>query len=59
MDGDLSQTALKSVELMGERARPLIPELKRCIAESKNSGARDWAGRILRRIAPGEMPPIR
>lgn len=57
-EGDVPQTALNSVELMGERARPLIPELKRCIAESKNSGSRDWAGRILRRIAPEAMPPM-
>lgn len=57
MPGDLPQVALNSVEAMGEQARVFIPELKQCL-NSKNSGARDWAGRILRRLAPEQMPPI-
>jgi hypothetical protein len=57
MEGDHPQIALNTVELMGARVMEIVPELKECL-QSKNGGARDWAGRILRRVAPEEMPPI-
>lgn len=56
-DGQHAQTAMNVVERMGEYATILAPELKQCL-QAKERGARDWAARVLRKVAPEEMPPI-
>jgi HEAT repeat protein len=53
-----AQSALNALEQMDTAAaRTTISELKRLL-NSRDSGVRDRAGRLLRKIAPEEMPPI-
>jgi hypothetical protein len=51
------QSALNVLEKMGDAARPAIPEIKAAL-HSLSTDVRDHAGRLLRKLAPEEMPPI-
>jgi hypothetical protein len=54
---DDAQSALNALEMMGEAARPAVPDLKPLL-NSEHWGTRERAGRLLRKLAPAEMPPI-
>ena len=54
---DLGQNALDVLGKMGAAACPAIPEIKAALY-SPSVGVRDRAGRLLRKLAPEEMPPI-
>ncbi len=56
-DDDTLQSALNALENMGDAASPAVPELKPLLV-SKSWGVRDRAGRLLRKLSPGDMPPI-
>ena len=56
-DDNTLQSTLKLLEVMGDAARPTVPQLKRLLT-SEHWAVRERAGRLLHRIAPEEMPPI-
>jgi hypothetical protein len=45
------------LEKMGDAARPALPEIKAAL-HSPSWAVRDWAGRLLRKLAPEQMPAI-
>lgn len=57
-DDNIAQTAVRFLGELGDRARPAIPALKAALWHT-DLFVREDAGKVLRKIAPEELPAIR